>query len=115
MKFSHLDESQQQLFNFMYYALHCKLVEKNNEKPPKLFQTFVSVQMFLSGVAGVGKTFLITSITEYLERVLDQLSVLVAASTRKVTTGVNGFTFHSVFHLPVKSGLKFYECKNLSD
>ena len=115
MKFSHLDEGQQQLFNFMYYALHCKLAEKNNEKRPKLFETFVSVQMFLSGVAGVGKSFLITSITEWLERVLDQPSVLVTASAGKVTTGVNGFTFHSAFHLPVKSGLKFYGCKSLSD
>ena len=38
---SQLNEGQQHLFNFiMQFALHCKLVEKNNELPPKPFQIF---------------------------------------------------------------------------
>ena len=48
----------------MQYVAHCKLAEKNNELPPKPFQ------IFLSGGAGVGKSFLIKAITEYLKRVL---------------------------------------------
>ena len=49
-----LNEGQQHLFNFiMQYALHCKLDEKNDELPPKPFQ------IFLSGGAGIGKSFLI--------------------------------------------------------
>ena len=89
---SQLNEGQQCLFNFiMQYAQHCKLAEKNNELPPKPFQ------IFLSGGAGVGKSFLVKAITECLKRVLrypkqnlDQPSVLVAASTGKVAAGING-------------------------
>ena len=84
--------------------------------PPKSFQ------IFLSGGAGVGKSFLINAITEYLKRVLrypnqnlDQPSVLVTASTGKAATGINGVTLHSAFYLPVKSGLKSYKYKKPSD
>ena len=100
----------------MQYALHCKLVGKNNELPPKPFQ------IFLSGGAGIRKSFLIKAITEYLKRVLrypnqnlDQPSVLVTASAGKAATGINGITLHSAFHLPVKSGLESYEYKKPSD
>ena len=48
----------------MQYALHCKLAEKNNKLPSKAFQ------IFLSGGAGIGKSFLIKAITEYLNGVL---------------------------------------------
>ena len=64
-------------------------------------------QIFLSGGAGVGKSFLVTTITEYLRRILrypsqnlDNPSVLVTAPT-----SVNGIPLHSAFNLPVKSGL----------
>ena len=114
---SQQNEGQQDLSNFiMQYALHCKLAGKNNELPPKPFQ------IFLSGGAGIGKSFLIKAITEYFKRVLrypnqnlDQPSVLVTASAGKAATGINGITLHSAFHLPVKSGLKSYECKKPSD
>ena len=96
--------------------MHCKLAEKNNELPPKPFQ------IFLSGDVGVGKSLLIKAITEYLKQVLrypnqnlDQPSVLVTVSPGKATTDVNGITLHSAFHLPVKSGFKFYEYKKPSD
>ena len=115
--FSQLNEGQQHLFNFiMQYALHCKLAEKNNELPP------IPFQIFLSEFAGVGKSFLIKAITEYLKRVLrypnqnpDQPSVFVTSSTGKAATGINGITLHSAFHLPVKSGLKSHEYKKPSD
>ena len=114
---SQLNERQQHLFNFIIqYALHCKLAEKNNELLPKSFQ------IFLSGGAGVGKSFSIKAITEHLKRVLrypnqnlDQPSVLVTASTGKAATVINGITSHSAFHLPVKSGLTSYEYKKSSD
>ena len=91
---SELNKRQQHLFNsIIQYALHCKLAEKNNELP---FQTF------LSGGAGVGKSFLVKAITEYLKRVLrypnqnsDQPSVLVTASTEKAAAGINGIALHS--------------------
>ena len=105
---SQLNEGHQHLFNFMIqHALHCKLAEKSNEFPSKPFQ------MFLSGGAGIGKSFLIKAITEYLKGVLrypnqnlDQPPVLVTASTGKAGTGINDITLHSAFHLPFKSGLK---------
>ena len=115
---SQLNEGQQHLFSFiMQYALHCKLAEKNNELPPNSFQ------IFLSGGAGIGKSFLIKPITKYLKGVLrypnqnlDQPSVVVTASTGKVATGISGITLDSVFHLPViKSGLKSYEYKKSND
>ena len=59
---SQLNEGQQHLFNLMMeYALHCKFAEKNNELPPKPFQ------IFLSGGSGLGESFLIKAITEYLK------------------------------------------------
>ena len=96
--------------------LHSKLAEKNNELPHKPFQ------IYLSGGAGVRKSFLIKAITEYLKRVLrylyqnlDQLSVLVTASTGKAATVINGITLHCAFHLPVKSRLKSYKYIKPSD
>ena len=59
---SQLSESQQHLFNFILQcALHFKLAGKNNELPPKPFQIFLSVG------GGIGKSFLIKAITEYLK------------------------------------------------
>ena len=96
--------------------MHCKFTEKNNELPPRPFQ------IFLSGVAGVSKSFSIKAISEYVKRVLrypnqnlDEPSVLVIASTGKAATGINDITLYSAFHLPVKSGLKSYEYKKPSD
>ena len=95
----------------MQYALQCKLAEKNNELQPKPFQ------IFLSGVSGVEKRFLVTAITGYLTRVLslNDPSLLVTASTVKTSAGVNGITLHSAFHLPIKSGLKSYGYKKPGD
>ena len=72
--------------------------------------------MFLSGGAGVGKSFLFTAITEYPRRILrypshtlGNPSLLVTASTGKAANNVNGITLLSAFNLPVKSGLKSYD------
>ena len=68
----------------MQYSLHCKLVEKNNELPTSHFK------FFLGGGAGVGKSFLIKAVTEYLKQVpkypnqnFYKPSVLVTTSTGK--------------------------------
>ena len=68
---------------------------------------------FLSSGAAVGRSFLVTAITEQLRTVLrypsqnlDNPSVLVTVSTEKVAINVNGITLHSAYNLPVKSGLK---------
>ena len=91
--------------------MRCKLAEKNNELQLKPFQ------IFLSGVAGVEKSFLVTAITGYLTRVLslNDPSVLVTASTGKASADVNGITLHCAFHLPIKSGSKSYGYKKPGD
>ena len=79
-------------------------------------------QIFFSGGANVGKSFLIKAVTECLKRFLrypeqnlDKPSVLVTASPGKAATGINGITLHSAFHLPVKSVLKSFEYKKPND
>ena len=102
---SQLNEKQHDLFNFiMRYAVRCRFAEHNNECDTEPFY------IFLSGGGGVGKSFLVHVITEYLKRVLkypnqmiSQPSVLVTASTGKAATCVNGTTLHSAFHLPIKN------------
>ena len=76
---------------------------------------------FLSGGAGFGKSILMTAITEYLKRLLIYPNHNLDKPCswdciyRKAATGINGITLHSVFHLPVNSGLKSYEHKKPSD
>ena len=110
-----LNEKQLHLFNFiMQFAVKYRYAEKNNVDPPPPF--FI----FLSGGAGVGKSYLIQVITEFLRRILrypdqsilDQPSVLVTASTGKAATNVNGTTLHSAFQLQVRrAGRIFQYCK----
>ena len=97
----------------MQFALYCKLAQRIATQ---------AISNFLSGGAGVGKSFLIKAITESLKRVLrypnqnrDQPSALVTASTDKAATSINGITLHSAFHLLVKSGLKSFEYKKPID
>ena len=89
-----LNEEQQHLFNFMMgYAIKCHLSEKFDELLPNTFC------IFLSGGAGVGKSFLVKTITKYLIRIfkyhsqmLDQPSILVTASNGKAATNINSTT-----------------------
>ena len=67
----------------MKYAIKSILSERNNRPTPDLFY------IFLSGGAGVGKSFLVNLITEYLKKVLryavqnwdEESSIVVTAST----------------------------------
>ena len=104
---SQLNERQLPLFTFiMKYAIKCILSERNNKPTPDPFY------IFLSGGAGVGKSFLVNLITEYLKKGLrypvqnwdEEPSVVVTASTGKAATNINGTTLHSAFQLPVTSG-----------
>ena len=68
-----------------------------------------SFQIYLFGGAGIGISFLMKAITEYLQRVLrypnqnlDQPSVLVTASTVKAATVINGITFVFCIFSPYK-------------
>ena len=54
-------------------------------------------------------------VLRYPSQNLDQPSVLVTAFTGKASTGINGITLHSAFHLLVKAGLKYDEYKKSND
>ena len=84
-------------------AAQCMLNNDNNEPDPNPFY------VFLSGGAGVGKTYLVSVLIEYLKRSLlfpgqnvDECpSVAVTASTGKAAFNVNGTTLHSAFSPPI--------------
>ena len=108
---SQLNEGQQHLFNYiMKYSVESRFAEINNTDLPEPFY------IFLSDGAGVGKSFLVNVITEYLKRILrypkqtlDQPSVVVTASTGKAATGINGITLHSAFNLSIKKTGKEFQ------
>ena len=99
---SQLNDLQADLLNYiMKFANECHLSERNDQPMPEPFH------IFLSGGAGVGKSFLVNLITEYLRRVLrypgqnpdEEPSIAVTASTGKAATNINGTTLHSAFNL----------------
>ena len=101
---SKLNESQLELFNFISkHTVERKLDTKNGIEKPNQFR------IFLSGGAGVGKSFLVKVITEQLKRILkeprqnydEEPPVLVTASTGKAATNIDGTTLHSAFKLPI--------------
>ena len=68
-----------------------------------------SFYIFLTGGAGVGKTFLINVVYEGLTRALRtpgqdpaKPSVLMTASTGKAASNIDGMTIHSAFGLPLR-------------
>ena len=69
-----------------------------------------SFNIFLSGGAGAGESFLVNLITEYLKKTLkyagqncdDHPPVVVTASAGKAATNIYGTTLHSAFSLLVR-------------
>ena len=88
----------------MKHVQQLMLNERNNLPNPDPFY------IFLTGGAGVGKSFLVKCLTEYMKKNLkfpkqnfsEEPSLAVTASTGKAATNVNGTTLHSAFRLPVK-------------
>ena len=68
--------------------------------------------MFLSGGAGIGKSFFVNLVTECLKKTLkyagrncdDHPSVVVTASTGKAATNINGTILYSAFSFSVREG-----------
>ena len=99
------------MFDFiMKYAQSLILNARNDVLDPEPFY------MFLTGGAGVGKSFAVNCITEYLRKTLkypgqnfdQQPSVKVTASTGKAATNINGSTLHNAFNLPIHI---YFGCK----
>ena len=81
--------------------MKCNTAFKNNDEEPESFYVH-------TGTAGVGKSFLINAITEYVKRnpmyhgqKLEQPSIVATTSTGKVACHINGLTLHSAFHLQI--------------
>ena len=100
---SSLNLRQQELFNVLAkHAMESKLTHENNVSKPDPYY------IFLSGGAGVGKSYFIKVITEYLRKILKypgqngekEPSVVVTASTGKAAANIDGTTVHSAFSLP---------------
>ena len=98
-----LNEGQQDPFNYiMKWAMRYMLHKDNDEVEPDPFH------IFLTGGAGVGKTFLINVLIEYLKKTLvfpgqnpdEEPSIAITASTGKAACNINGTTLHSAFGLP---------------
>jgi len=101
---SSLNWKQQELFNILAkHAMESKLADENNVVKPDPYY------IFLSGGAGVGKSYMIKVITEYLRKILKypgqneekEPSVVVTASTGKAAANIDGTTAHSAFSLPL--------------
>ena len=120
---SQLNDAQRDLFNYiMKWAMRYQLGKDNDEVEPDPFY------IFLSGGAGVGKTYLVNVVIEYLRRILlvpgqncdESPSIAITASTGKAACNINGTTLHSAFHLPLhgenmncKTELRGKELQNL--
>ena len=111
---SQLNEGQQKLFNFMMkYAQQLQLNQRNDLPDPEPFY------IFLTGGAGVGKSFLTKCLTEYFKRIWktpgqnmdEHPSVLVTASTGKAAVHIDGMTLHSAFQLPIRDKFSFQNFK----
>ena len=86
----------------MQWAAKYYFAKRKDVSEPDLFY------IFLSGGAGVGKSFLLNLLIEYLNRILrypgqnigEQFSVCVTASTEKAANNISSFTIHSFLNLP---------------
>ncbi|XP_066916735.1 uncharacterized protein [Clytia hemisphaerica] len=115
---SNFNEKQRNFFNYLFkYVVTLKLAEKNPllEKPNPF-------RLLLSGGAGVGKSFLVKTLTEQLKKILKEPgqnydkepSVLVTASTGKAASNIDGTTLHSAFKLPIYGKGAFFVKKKLN-
>ena len=116
---SSLNEKQRNFFNFVFKNV---LTLKFSEGIPSIEKPN-PFRLFLSGGAGVGKSFLIKCLTEQLKKILKEPgqnidkepSVFVTASTGKAAANVDGSTLHSAFVLPIyDEGRAYVQKRDLS-
>ena len=93
---------------FFYHVLH----EVKMQRQP--------LRIFLSGGAGVGKSFVLNTLYQAVTKYFNQLSgenpddirALKVASTGKAAFNVNGNTIHSAFNIPVSQGFNYVPLDN---
>ena len=101
---SMLNQDQRRVFdNVKAHFLHQKLHEAN-----QCSCDFIPLRMFVSGVGGTGKSFLIEAIKALVNSLWCSESLLcgVAAPTGLAAFNVGGVTIHRLFQLPVEHASK---------
>ena len=111
---SQLNDEQQLLFGFMMkYAQQLQLKKRNDLPDPEPFN------IFLSGGAGVGKTYITAVIKDFFKKTwktpgqnMDEHPAVVAtASTGKAAVNIGGTALHSALALPVRDNGSFANIK----
>ena len=93
-----LNDDQRRIFDKMkYHLLHQKQHEDNEGQCE-----FKTLQMFVSGVGGTGKSFLIQTIKPLVNNIWpsNDLTCALAAPTGLAAFNVGGITIHRLFQLP---------------
>ena len=70
--------------------------------------------VFLSGEAGTGKSFILNKFIDYIETKTDK-NLVVCASTGIAAVNIGGTTLHRAFHAPLDPIINTSKNKNLSD
>ena len=96
-----LNDDQRRVFENIKAHLHHQQRHEGNECSCEHFKP---LQMFMSGVGGTGKSFLIETIKVLVNSIwsLDGLLCAVAAPTGLAAFNVGGVTIHRLFQLPVE-------------
>ena len=93
-----LNDDQRRIFDKMkYHLLHQKQHEGNECQCE-----FKPLQMFVNGVGGTGKSFLIQTI----KALVNDITCAIAAPTGLAAFNVGGVTIHRLFQLPIEHDSK---------
>ena len=98
-----LNDDQRRIFDKM----KCHLFQKQHEHN-ECHCEFKPLQMFVSGVGGTGKSFLIQTIKALVNNIWpsNDLTCAIAAPTGLAAFNVGGVTIHRLFQLPIEHDSK---------
>ena len=99
-----LNDDQRRIFDKMKYHLLHQKQHKGNECQCE----FKPLQMFVSGVGGTGKSFLIQTIKALVNKIWpsNDITCAIAAPTGLAAFNVGGVTIHRLFQLPIEHDSK---------
>ena len=88
----------------IFDKVECHLRHQELHENKKCQRDFKPLRMFVSGVGGTGKSFLIEAIKLLVARIwpLDDVTCAISAPTGLATFNVGGITIHRLFQLPIE-------------